>query len=474
MGRVLGCLVGLVLVGVMVVGIGFLLIVDPFEWNLVDIESPFGGGDVAVLPTHTPSSGGNESEIDATVPVPVTSSDDCEAVASASGLQITAQEARANAPRTLPNGQPFPGNEPRGFAQPQAARGAAGANLRGVAPGQDRIEVMIQFTPDSSNSDRNMYIQQIGGTTREEIDVLNTYVVQLRPNITIDSLPASDIVVLAEINETAVATQAQAAAPNDPRYAEQWAFPVVGLPQAWSSVPSGRDVTIAVVDSGICATHPDLQGKLVAGYDFVDDDMDPDDLYGHGCGVAGVIAAVSNNNQGIAGVAPNARIMPLRVLDGTGIGNYANIANAIIYAVDNGADIINLSLAGPTRSAIMEAAVAYAVGRGAVVIAAAGNFGSDATFYPAAYPAVIAVGSIDPDLNRSSFSNFGADVDVQAPGRDILTTSLNGGYEFMSGTSFAAPIVAGLTALTQAVDVPLNTEDGIVFIYPPENIPDCG
>jgi thermitase len=418
------------------------------------------------LPTHTPSSGGTIPETEATPIVPITSSDGCTSVASASGIVIDAAQERAEAPRTLPNGRPFPGNAPIAVGFTSAGAGGGGGN------GNQKTQVMIQFTPDSAPNERNEYIRQIGGTTRREIAVLNTYTVELRPNVLITELPSSPIVVHAEIDEVAGATQIEPTPPNDPRYAEQWALPVVGLPEAWEGLPA-RTVVVAVIDSGVCLQHPDLQGRLVAGFDFVDDDNDPSDLFGHGCSVAGVIAANTNNGTGIAGVAPNAQIMPLRVLDENGLGNYSNIAAAIVYAVDNGANILNLSLAGSSPSNIIEAAVNYATQRGAVVIAAAGNFAQERAYYPAAYPNVIAVGSIDPNLQRSSFSNFGADIDVWAPGRDILATSMNGGYEFMSGTSFAAPIVAGLTAISQAFDTALNTEDGIVFIYPPDAIPSC-
>lgn len=409
------------------------------------------------LPTHTPVSG----ETAATPVVPITSSDDCESVASASGVVIDAEQERADAPRTLPNGRAFPGTEPinTGFT--------ASSNRP-----NDKTQVMIQFTPDSAPNERNEYIRQIGGTTRREIAVLNTFMVELRPNVSITDLPSSPIVLHAEIDEIAGATQSETTPPNDPRYAEQWALSVVGLPEAWEGLPA-RTVIIAVIDSGVCLNHPDLQGRVLAGFDFVDDDNDPSDVFGHGCGVAGVIAANANNGTGIAGVAPNAQIMPLRVLDENGLGNYSNIAAAMVYAVDNGANIINLSLAGSSPSSIIEAAVNYATQRGVVVIAAAGNFAQERAYYPAAYPNVIAVGSIDPSLQRSSFSNFGSDIDVWAPGRDILTTNKNGGYEFMSGTSFAAPIVAGITAITQAFNTTLNTEDGIVFIYPPDATPNC-
>jgi thermitase len=413
------------------------------------------------LPTHTPSTStdGSQPETEATIPVPVTSSDGCEAVASASGIVIDAEQERAEAPRTLPNGNPFPNTEPRSIqVRSQSAN--------------DRTEVLVQFTPESTPNERNEFIRQIGGTKRREIDALNTYIVTLRPNMTLTEIPQSPIVLRVEIDETAEASQ-EPTGPNDARFAEQWALPVVGLPEAWTALPSGQTVIVAVIDSGVCLNHPDLQGRIIAGYDFVDNDNDPSDVFGHGCGVAGVIAANANNGIGIAGVAPNAQIMPLRVLDAQGLGNYSNIASAIVYAADNGANIINLSLAGSNNSSILQQAVAYAIAHGVVVIAAAGNFNSPNTFYPAAYPSVIAVGSVDVNLQRSSFSNYGTFVDVYAPGRDILSTSINGDYAFNSGTSFAAPIVAGLTALTESFNAPLNTQDGIVFLYPPENLPNC-
>lgn len=388
----------------------------------------------------------------------VASSDDCSLV-SASGISVDIETQRANAPRTLPNGKPFPGKAPKNVNKSQN-------NQRP----DNRVEVMIQFTPDSQPNQRNAYINDIGGTSRRQIDALDTYIVILRPNVQPDTLPESPIVIRAEINETA--TVAQVNTPNDPRYAEQWGLPIIGLPQAWENI-SNETVTIAVIDSGICAGHPDLAGRISAGYDFVDDDNDPTDTFGHGCGVAGVIAANSNNGVGIAGVAPNVTIMPLRVLDSSGIGNYANISAAIIYATDNGADIINLSLAGTTFSQIMADAVNYAVERGVTVVASAGNQASDGIFYPAAFPSVISVGSVDPDLNQSSFSNFGANVDIYAPGRDILTTSINGDYEFMSGTSFAAPMVAGLLAISDVSNTDLNSDDGIAFIYPPDTTLQC-
>jgi thermitase len=176
----------------------------------------------------------------------------------------------------------------------------------------------------------------------------------------------------------------------------------------------------------------------------------------------------------MAGVAPNALIMPLRVLDASGVGTYSDISAAILYAADNGAQIINLSLAGTQYSQTMADAVNYALGKGVQIIAAAGNASSNVPYYPGAFPGVIAVGSVDPGLARSSFSNYGDYVRVYAPGRDILATTMDGDYQTMSGTSFSAPEVAGLAAMDIAFGIPLNIENNVVFIYPPGSTPKCG
>lgn len=399
------------------------------------------------------------TSVPASTPV-ITESEDCNPVASASGITIDAEEIRENAPtNTLPNGRPFPRTEPRNTTRP---------DNRPV-----RDQVMIQFTPQSSQQERNAYIQQIQGRSRRNIDRLNTYVVTVPPGSDTSNLPASPVVVRVEPDYRAVATQV-VAPPNDARYGEQWALQVMGVPNAWAQFPANAPtVIVAVLDTGVCLDHPDLAGKFVAGYDFVENDTTPQDANGHGCGVAGVIAAHINNGVGIAGVAPNARIMPLRVLDASGMGTYSDIAAAVVYAADNGARILNLSLAGAQNSEILADAINYAIMRGAIVIAAAGNYNTNIPFYPAALPNVVAVGSVDSNLQRSSFSNYGPHVGVQAPGRDILTTAPNGDYQMMTGTSFASPQVAGVTAMSIAFNVPLNVEEGVVFMYPPANLPDC-
>jgi len=375
-----------------------------------------------------------------------TTTADTACTADSSQFIAAARQESASA-GTLPNGRPFPGK----------------AVNRREPPGRPpRNEVMIQFTLASSQQERNQYIQSIGGRSRRQIDKLNTYAVTLAPNANPDALPASPVVLLVEPDYIASALQV-----DDPFYEQQWSLPVVGLPRTWQVLPQNlRPVTVAVIDSGVCANHPDLSGRLLAGYDFVQGDATPQDEFGHGCSVAGIIAAQQNNGLGIAGVAPNAQIMPLRVLDGTGSGSYSAIAEAIVYAADEGAEVLNLSLAGTFYSEVMAGAVAYALERNVQIIAASGNMGTDTPYYPAAFPGVIAVGSIDPSLERSDFSNYGAHVRTLAPGRDILTTMNNGGYDFQTGTSFAAPIVAGLTAISRATGDAVEQMDNIVYVAP--------
>ena len=233
--------------------------------------------------------------------------------------------------------------------------------------------------------------------------------------------------------------------PNDPYFSSQWGLTRIGAPQAWD-VTTGSDLIIAIVDSGIDLDHPDLSGKIIWGYDYVNGDWVPDDDFGHGTHVAGIAAARTNNGQGVAGVSWGARLMALKVLNAGGTGSYANVASAVTYAADHGAKIINLSLGGDYDSQTLHDAVIYAYNKGCVVVAATGNNGGS-VLYPARYAEAFAVAATDSNDSRAWFSNYGPEVDVAAPGVSIYSTYLGGGYISMSGTSMAAPHVAGLAAL---------------------------
>jgi len=272
---------------------------------------------------------------------------------------------------------------------------------------------------------------------------------------------------------------AAAVAPNDPALGDQWALARINAPAAWSIVTGTAAVTIAVVDSGVTLDHPDLAPKLWTNPDEIpgnriDDDGNGqvDDMhgwryyhrwsgstyvpaedanvaddYGHGTHVAGIAAAATNNGIGIAGVAWGATVMPVKVLDQYGVGWYSDIAAGIVYAVENGAAVINLSLGGAPASDTLCAAVAYARAAGALVVAAAGNAGA-VVFYPAACAGALAVAATDQVDGHPGFSNFGPQVALAAPGVDIYSTwPWVGGYFTKSGTSMAAPHVSGVVAL---------------------------
>jgi thermitase len=238
--------------------------------------------------------------------------------------------------------------------------------------------------------------------------------------------------------------------PNDTFYSYQYGPQRISVPSAWDVTTSNSSITIAVVDTGVQANHPDLVNKLLPGYNFVARNTNVTDGNGHGTHVAGIAAASTNNNLGVAGIAPSARILPIKALDDTGNGALTNIANAIIYAANQGAEVINLSLGTTQDSTTLRNAIDYAISRGSVVVAASGNNGANILTYPAVYQNVIAVASTDENDLRSSFSNYGTWVDVAAPGSNILSTYPNSYYSYLSGTSMACPHVAGLAALLAA------------------------
>lgn len=235
--------------------------------------------------------------------------------------------------------------------------------------------------------------------------------------------------------------------PNDPSWGSQYGPAKIQCPTGWDVNQGSSSVVIAIIDTGVLTSHPDLSGKLVAGYDFVNGDADANDDNGHGTHCAGIASAATSNGIGIAGVGWNCRIMPVKVLNASGSGTFANIASGINFATTNGAKVISLSLGGSSGSSTLQAAVDNAVANGVTVVAAAGNSNTTAASYPAFYTNAIAVASTDQNDARSSFSNYGTWVDVAAPGSSIYSTYLNNGYATLSGTSMATPHVAGMAGL---------------------------
>jgi serine protease len=222
------------------------------------------------------------------------------------------------------------------------------------------------------------------------------------------------------------------------------------FPQAWDVTTGSDAVVTAVLDTGVDLDHPDLAPRLVPGVDAVDGDGVPADENGHGTAVAGALGAATGNGEGIAGATWRGGVMPVRVLGADGTGSDADIAAGIVAAVDRGARILNLSLGGPEDGALLRDAIAYAVDRGALVVAAAGNEASDEPSYPAAYPGVLAVAATDWEGDTFWLTSRGDWVDIAAPGSSIAVTRWAAGpihaYAAADGTSFSAPLVAGVAA----------------------------
>jgi thermitase len=256
--------------------------------------------------------------------------------------------------------------------------------------------------------------------------------------------------------------------PTQAEYREQTGFEHVKGPDAWP-YSTGASTLVAVIDTGVELDHPGLAGHIAStGYDFVDrdpvanddangldDDGDGeiDEGAGHGTHIAGIITLVH----------PYAQVLPVRVLDSDGVGDVFNVAQGIVYAVQQGAQVLNLSLGVSSPSRVLEDAINYALTAGATVVASAGNHNSTRPQYPAAYAGVISVAATDNERNKADFSNYGF-VDLAAPGVDIYSTFLDGQYATWSGTSFSAAIVSGQAALLLSVDPSLRPQDTLPFI----------
>ncbi len=312
--------------------------------------------------------------------------------------------------------------------------------------------------------------------------------------------------------------------PSDPKYADQWGLEKIQAPQAWDKTTGSPSIVVAVIDTGVEYTHPDLENNIwhnpeeiadnkiddddngyvddTIGYDFVtisdsyvyagEDaepiDNDPMDLQGHGTHVAGIIAAEGNNGIGVSGVNWGCKVMPLRAgfKNSSGGGSLLNsdIVRAITYAADNGADVISMSFGSSYNSSSQRDAIEYAAQKGVVLVGASGNSGRTTKHYPAAYDDVISVGATTSSDSKASFSNYGDWVTISAPGSGIWSTYIGGRYTALSGTSMATPIVAGVAALvlshsnslspTEVRNLMVNTADAVSVDYFTGKDPEIG
>lgn len=277
-----------------------------------------------------------------------------------------------------------------------------------------------------------------------QIDVRVLQVPAANRDRVLTALKHNPNIEFAELNALAAPT----ATTNDPYVVNNYEWHLLKLQafQAWD-ISVGTNAVVAICDSGVDPTQPDLVGKLLPGYNFYANNTDTSDQFGHGTGVAGAAAAQGNNGIGVAGVAWNALVLPLKISAPDGSATYSAIANALTYAVDHGARVINISYGGGSSTSTLDSAANYVWTHNGVIFASAGNAGTSAPQYPAACKNVVAVSATGYDDDFQTWSSYGSDVSLCAPGIGIWTTKNDGTYNAVSGTSFSSPVAAGCAAL---------------------------
>ncbi len=338
---------------------------------------------------------------------------------------------------------------------------AAPASTEDYARGRILVEPRAGLSNDEFDK-----ILKVHGGKRRKLGQGNVHIVDLPGNASetavIEKLKHDPNLKFVELDRRVKAGMAV----TDPYIGSEWHIAKIGAQNAWDTT-QGAGVTIAILDSGVDTTHPDLAPNLVAGYNAYDNNNDVSDVCGHGTAVAGTAAAATNNAAGVAGVAGNAKIMPVRIAyyDAT-YGCYAyfsTIASGLTYAADHGVRIANISYPGISGSAAVESAASYMKSKGGLVFVAAGNTNSDPGFASSA--SMIIVSATDSNDAKASFSSYGNYVNVSAPGAGIWTTSRGGAYQPWNGTSFSSPVTAGVAALMLAAGPTLSNTKIEQLIY---------
>ena len=329
-----------------------------------------------------------------------------------------------------------------------------------VAPGR----VLVSFADGATTAAHAAALQRVPAADTVTAIGFGTYRVTLDAGV---STAAATCLFAGQPGVNRVGADARitaAAVPNDPRTGSQWGLSTISAARGWNAETGTGRTVVAVIDTGIDLTHPDLVANLWRnpdtsasdrhGYDFANNDGDPNDDNGHGTAVAGVIGATGNNGTGVTGVAWTTRLMALKFMDANGNGFTSDAIRAMDYAVQHGAKVLNNSWGGAGADPLLEQAIARARAGGAIVVVAAGNesANNDTTpAYPASYALasdnVVVVAATDENDRLSAYSNYGRSVTVAAPGDNILTTARGGGYGYKSGTSLATPVVSGALAL---------------------------
>ncbi|MYN03646.1 S8 family serine peptidase [Pseudoduganella sp. DS3] len=314
--------------------------------------------------------------------------------------------------------------------------------------------ILVSPRPGLPEAAFKKLLKDHGGNAARKLNGLNVYVVEMphgREKALKQAMKRNPHVKFAELDGVLQMQQT----PSDPYYANEWHQAKIGAPSAWD-IATGSGVTIAILDTGVDATHPDLAARIVPGWNTYDNNSNTSDVYGHGTKVAGAAAAAGNNAVGVAGTAWNAKIMPMRISDTNGyITYYSMVANAITWAADRGARVANISY-GVQHVASVQSAAQYMRNKGGVVVTAGGNNG--ALDSNAGTPTMLTVAATDGNDVRASWSTYGAPIDLSAPGVGIWTTVKGGGYGAVNGTSFASPVTAGVVALMLSANPALKAE----------------
>jgi subtilisin family serine protease len=324
----------------------------------------------------------------------------------------------------------------------------------------DNVILIVRLVAGLNPDNQQLVIARNGGKIIRSIPVLRMYFIeasQADMDETIQRYQSDPHVLSIETDKV----RQVEGTPSDLSYPDQWALPQIGWDSVFGTVtPTGSSV-IAILDTGIDSSHPDLTGLILPGYSAFEESDARTDPNGHGTRVAGIAVALTDNELGVSGVAyAGVSLLPVQVLGADGTGQDSDIINGIVWASENGADVILMAFSNPDFSPALQAAIDYAWDNGIILIAAVGNDGSGTATYPAGDRGVIGVSATDQNDALTDGSNYGQTVFLAAPGLDILTTDLNGAYTRITGTSASAAIVAGAAALMRAIDP--NLSNGII------------
>jgi thermitase len=309
--------------------------------------------------------------------------------------------------------------------------------------------LLVKFTNGTPPAAAQSVLGSVGARIEKDLPQIGVKVVSLPPNAneasTANYLSHRPYVEFVELDGI---VPVQTTTPSDPWFPNQWHLTRIGAPAAWDVTCGSSNVIIAILDTGVDGTHPDLAGLMVPGWNVYNNNNNTADVLGHGTSVAGCAAAMSNNGLGVASVSWNSRLMPIRISDTAGTATYSAMAAGLTWAADHGAKVANISYIASDNSTVRSAAQ-YFMNHGGVVTAAAGNYSTNMT--GADNPYILTVSASDVYDGYSTTTNYGASIDVAAPGVTVWTTIV-GGYQSRSGTSMSAPIVAGVAALTMSAN----------------------